>query len=132
MQKLKSLNMSGILSIIKCVLLGIITTLIGIVVFAIVLKFTDLSSGVITWINNIIKALSIFVMMSAIKKANGDKLILKSIIAGIMYALLSFIIFSIMNGSFNFGLSFVYDLLFAVIVSAIVSIILNLLSRKNI
>ncbi|MBR6778795.1 MAG: YrzE family protein [Clostridia bacterium] len=132
MQKLKSINLSGILSIIKCVLLGIVTTLVGIVLFAVVLKFADLSSGVITWINNIIKALSIFIMMSAIKKVNGENLIIKSIVAGALYAVFTFIVFSIMNGSFNFGLGFLYDLLFAVIVSMIVSIILNLLTKKTV
>ncbi len=130
MQKLKSLNWSGFLNILKCCLIGIVVTLVGIVFFAIVLKFTDLNDTVITAVNNIIKAIAIFFMIFFLKKANGEKLIVKAVFAGLIYAILSFIIFSIMNGGFAFNLSVVYDLLFAVIVSVIVAIIVNLTSKK--
>ena len=132
MQKLKSLNVSGVLAIVKSCLLGIITTLVGVVLFAVVLKFADLSMSLISWVNNIIKAVSIFIMMSILKKTSGDKLLIKAIFAGALYAVLSFIIFSILNGSFSLNLSFIYDLLFAIIVAMIVAIILNLIGRKNI
>ncbi len=130
MQKVK-FNFSGLLSIIKCVLIGIISTLIGIVIFSVVLKFADLSGTIISYVNDIIKAFSIFIMVMCIKRKDGDKLMLKAIFAGVIYAILSFVIFSILNGSFVFDLSFVYDLIFAVIVSAIVSVIINILKQRN-
>jgi len=132
MQKLKSISFSGFLSIIKSCLLGIITTLIGVVLLAIVLKFTDLSTSVVSWVNNVIKAVSIFVVVATLKKANGEKLLFKAIFAGVLYAILSFVVFSLLNGSFSLNLSFVYDLLFAVIVAVIASIILNLFTPKSI
>lgn len=132
MQKLKSLNWSGFLSIIKCCMIAIIVTLVGIVIFAVVLKFVDLSSNVIGYINDVIKAVSIFVMMFCLKKTNGDKLIIKAIFAGILYAILSYIIFSIMNGGFAFNMTIVYDLLFSVIVAIIAAVIVNLLNKKNV
>ena len=130
MQKLKSINWSGFLSILKSCLIGIVVTLIGIVFFAIVLKFTDLNSTVITAVNNIIKALAIFFMIFFLKKGGNGKLIVKALFAGIIYAVLSFLIFSIMNGGFVFNLSILYDLLFALIVSVIAAVILNLTSKK--
>ena len=131
MQKTK-INLSGLLSIIKCVLIGIISTLIGIVIFSIVLKFADLSSTIISYVNDVIKTFAIFIMVMCIKRKNGDKLLIKALLAGILYAILSFAIFSILNGQFVFNLTFVYDLLFSVIVSAIVSVILNILNSRKV
>ena len=132
MQKIKSLNFSGVLAIIKSCLLGLIITLVGIVLFAVVLKFVDVSSAVITWVNNVIKIVSIFFVMWSVKRKAGDKLLLKAIFAGALYAILTFIIFSILNGNFAFSLAFVYDLLFAIIVAMICAVVLSLLNRKSV
>lgn len=131
MQKTK-LNFSGLLSIIKCVLIGIITTLLGIVIFSIILKFADLSSMIISYVNDVIKGFSIFIMVMCLKRKAEGHLLVRALIAGVMYALLSFVVFSILNGGFVFNMSFVYDLLFAIIVSAIVSVIINILNRKSV
>lgn len=131
MQKIKSLNISKTLSIIKSCLLAIVTTLVGVVLLAVTLKFVDLSTALITWINNAIKAVSIFVMIMSIKRNNGEKLLLKSIFAGVLYALLTYVIFSILNGEFSLNVGLIYDVIFAVIVSVIAAIILNLFSRKS-
>ena len=132
MQKLKPLNFSGLLLIIRSCLLGIVATLLGVVLLAVVLKFVDFSANIITWFNNGIKTISMFVAMLSIKRKSGDKLLFKSIFAGTIYAILSFVVFSILNGDFNFNLSFIYDLMFAVIVSMIASIVLNLLGKKTV
>ena len=132
MQKIKSFKLGGFLNIIKCSLIGIIVTLIGTVIFAFVLKFADLSSTIISYINDVIKLFSIFIMVVCLKKTGGDRLFIKAIFAGMIYALLCFLIFSILNGGFVLDLSFVYNLLFAVIVSAIVSVIINIINRKNV
>lgn len=127
----KKLNFSGLFSIIKCCLLGIIFTLAGIVIFAIVLKFVDLPSNAVGYINDAIKGVSIFIMVLFLKRASQEKLLLKSACGGIIYSLLSLIIFSILNGSVNFNMTIVYDLIFAVIVAIVASVIVNLLSKKN-
>ena len=132
MQKFKSIKWSFILNILKCCLLGIVVTLIGIVIFAVVLKFVDLNSTVISYVNDIIKGVSIFIMMLCIKKLGEEKLLIKSIFAGILYAVLSFIVFSILNGGFAFNLAFIYDLLFAVIVAVLISIIFKILQTKTV
>lgn len=132
MQKLKSFNWSWLLSILKCCLIGIVATLIGTVIFAFSLKFANLSLTAISYINDLIKAFSIFIMVMCIKRANGDKLLFKALLGGAIYAVLSYIVFSILNGGFVFNLSFLYDLLFSIIVAAIVSVIINILNRRNV
>lgn len=132
MQKLKSINWSSFFSVFKCCLLGIITTLIGVVVFAVVLKFADIPSLAVSYVNDVIKGLSIFVILICIKKSNDGKLLFKAVFAGVVYALLSFVIFSLMNGKFVINLSLVYDLLFAVIVAVIASVIVNLTFKRNV
>ena len=130
MQKVKSLNSGVKGNILKSCLLAIVITLLGIVVLAFVLKFADISSKTINYINIVIKGLAIFVMIVCIKNRNPEKLLVKAIIAGMLYAVLCFVIFSILNGSFVFDLAFVYDILFSVAVAIIVTIIMNVLKRK--
>ena len=132
MEKIKSFKFSSFLNIIKCSLLAILITLIGIVVLAVILKFVDLNSTTIHCINDVIKAIAIFIMVLSVKRNSEDKLLIKSVVAGIIYAVLCFIIFSILNGSFMLNLGFIYDLLFSIIVAVIASIILNILKRKTI
>ena len=131
MQKIKSINFGGVLTLIKCALIGIVCSLLGTVIFAFVLKFANLSSTFISYINDIIKVFSIFIMVMCLKRKSGEKLLVKAVFSGIIYAVLSFVLFSILNGSFSFDLTILYDLLFALIVSAICSVIINILSRKN-
>ena len=132
MQKIKSINLNGLFKIVKCSLIGIVSTLIGIVIFAVVLKFSNLPLTFIKWVNDLIKIFSIFIMVMCIKRANGDRLMFKALFAGLIYSLLTYVIFSILNGDFVLGLSFLYDILFALIVSAIVSVIINILNQKKV
>ena len=131
MQKIKSINFSGVLALIKCALIGIVCTLLGTMIFAFVLKFANLSNTFISYVNDLIKLFSIFIMVMCLKRKSEEKLLVRSIVAGIIYAILSFILFSILNASFVFDMTVIYNLLFAIIVSMICSVIINILSRKN-
>lgn len=130
MQKTK-FNFLNILTLVKCALIGIVATLLGIVIFSVVLKFADLSNLIISYVNDVIKAFAIFIMVMCIKRKSGERLMLKALFAGILYAIFSFLIFSILNGKFALNMTFVYDLLFSVIASAIVSVIINILNSKK-
>ena len=130
MQKMK-FDFSKLGMFIKIALAGIISTLVGILIFSFILKFVDMSSTVISYINDVIKALSIFIMVLILKKLDGERLLIKSIIASLLYAILCFIVFSILNGSFAINMSLVFDLFFAIAVSVIATIIVNTLKRKT-
>ncbi len=130
MQKSK-INFSGVLSLLKYTLVGIVITLVGVLLLAVVLKFTDLNSSVVGYINNVVKAIALFVSTLLTKKHDSNKLLIKSIFLGLFYGVLSLIIFSILNGGFAFDLSILFDLLFAVAVAVICAIILNLFGKKS-
>ena len=132
MQKIKTLNFSGFLTILKCCLIGIVSTLIGTIIFAVTLKFTNLSSTFIYYINNVIKIFSIFIMIMCLKRKVEGKLLIKSVVAGFLYAVLTFIIFSLLSGELVFNSSLIYDLIFSLVVSVISTIILNVASRKSV
>ncbi len=132
MQKMKSINWSGVINLIKCCLIGIVATLIGVVIFAFVLKFANLPSTFVCYINDTIKGFGIFITILCLKRIDDGRLLLKSIFAGLIYAVLCFVIFSILNGRFNLNLAFLYDLLFAVIVAVISAVIINLLKHKTV
>ena len=131
MQKVKSIKFEGILNLLKSALIGIVITLLGTVIFAVVLKFVNLSSNLIAYINNIIKLLAIFIVVICLKKQSNEKLLLRAIIAGVVYSIFSFVIFSILNGGFVFNSSVIYDFLFLIIVSTVVTVIINILSNRN-
>lgn len=119
-------------SILKSVLIALILTLVGVVIFAVVLKFVDLPQNVVSYINDILKVISIFFMVLLIKKHSPNKVIARVIIGSVLYAILTFVIFSIIGGGFSFSVSLLYDILFVVIAGVIVTIITNLLPRKRV
>lgn len=130
MEKEKSGISREIVSILKSCLLGLVATLICTVILAIVLKFADIPSKIVSYINDIIKALSIFFVVLMLKKSTDQKLLLRAAIAGVVYGLLSFVIFSILNGGFQFNVGILFDLIFAVVVAVVASIIFKLTSKK--
>lgn len=131
MEEIKTKKGGTILSILKSCLMGLVVTLIGTVIFAIVLKFADIPSKAISYVNNVIKALSLFVVVLILKNASADKLFMRSLFAGLIYGILSFIVFAILNGGFEFNASILFDLIFAVAVAVIVAIIFKLTSKKT-
>lgn len=131
MKKIKSFYLNNFLSIVKCCLIGIVATLLGTVLFAVVLKFADLSSTIIKCVSNVIKVFAIFILVVCIRNKCGDKLLIRSLLGGLLYAILTFIIFSILNGSFVLNAGFWFDLLYCVISSMAISVIVSLLNRKS-
>lgn len=131
MEKSRIFSLKNLLSVLKCCLLAIAITLGGTVIFAVVLKFVDVSANIIAYVNDAIRILALFFMVLCLKKSNPNKLFLKATFGGLLYGVLTFLIFSALNASFNLNLGFIYDLLFAVISSMIITVILNIISRKN-
>ena len=132
MQKLKQIKFDGFLKLFKCSLVAVVATLLGTVIFAFVLKFANLSTIFISYINKFITLISIMIGVMCVKKHSENKLFIRSIVLALIYALLCFFIFSILNGKFTLDVTFVFDLLFAMISSAIFAIISNILNRKTV
>lgn len=128
-EKLK-VNPANIISIVKASLVGVVTSILLVLLFAFILKFVDLNSNVITTVDQIIKIISIFVAVFVLSKASSDRLMLKGLIVGAVYSILAFIVFSILNGGVNFSVAIFTDVVFSALVGGVIAILLNLAKRK--
>ena len=119
----KTYNKKFFLSFVKGIFTSLIVSVVGILLFAVVLKFVNLSDNVIKILNQIIKILSVFLGVRVIIKNNSHKAIIKGFCLGAVYTALSYLLFSVLSNNFSFGLSFVIDLLFAGVFGIIFGII---------
>lgn len=131
MEKKISLKNSNVLIYTRAIFLGIIVSLIGLLAFALVMKFVILSDNFISAVNQGIKAVSLFIAIKYISKFYTDKLIVRSLVIGLLYAIFAYLIFSILNGSFAFNMGTLTDILFAVITAFICGIIIKLLFNRK-
>lgn len=117
-------NKSNIFSgFIKGVLVSLLATLIGIFLFALVLRFVDLNTVVIKIVNQVIKILSVLFGVKVCLKCNKSKGLLKGAVVGVLYTVLSYLIFSLLVSSFSFGLNLVYDILFLGVAGVVCGVI---------
>lgn len=110
-------------SLIKGSLMALSITLIAICIFAFVLRFCDIKTEAIKPINQVIKIISILIgSFYGLKKSNEMGL-MTGFLIGITYTALAFVIFSILNGGFNFQRTLINDFIFGGIAGAIAGII---------
>jgi putative membrane protein (TIGR04086 family) len=109
--------------IIRGSLFAVATSLVAILIFAFIIKLTSISDNLIDPVNQAIKGISILMgCFYAFKDVSSNGLI-KGILIGIMYTILSFVIFSILNGEFSLSKVLFNDLLFSTVIGAICGII---------
>lgn len=130
-----SIKSSGIksnllISIIKGTLLAVSTTLILILLFALLIRFFDISDSLIFPINQVIKIISLFLGILSLLKNNNEKGFIKGILLGLVYFVLSFIVFSILQGAINFKIENLYDGIITMFMGGLIGIILVNLKRK--
>ena len=129
MEKTKS-NMSNFwLCIVKGTIYALCIVMVAILLFAFVVKWMALGENAINIVNQIIKIVSIFFGVWVCLKKSYDKYLYKGMIVGAMFAVLSFLLFSVLNGSFAFDLTFLWDVVFATIIGAISAIIAKILMK---
>ena len=124
-KKVRLGNSSGFLTVLKGALNALIVSLLSILLFAFIIKLTSISDGLIKPINQVI----LFVCLIAFKK-DGEKTLLKGAVIGIAYTILAFVLFSALNGKFEFSVSLVYDVLFSAAIGIICAIISNIFRKK--
>lgn len=107
---------------LKGIIIALLISMALIFAFAFSLKWFDISDAFIPMVTLIIKGLS--VLIGAIIAIKGkEKGLLKGLLFGIIYTFLAMLIFSILSGSFDIGMSFVLDVLFAGILGGLVGIV---------
>ncbi|MBR2334454.1 MAG: TIGR04086 family membrane protein [Clostridia bacterium] len=115
---------------IRGVLLSLLFSLLLVLVFALIIRWADLDEKTIIPVNYAIKFLSLFlgVMIGFKNRKNG---ILKGAIVGLIFILLTFLIFSAMNGFKDVKFNWL-DLAFSPLGGAIIGVIrVNLPERRK-
>ena len=114
-------NSSSLKTIIKGALLAFVISLV-LVLFALIVKLTNIGTGTIAIVNQIIKIVSVFLgVLFAVKER--PRWFINGLFGGVLYAILSFLVFSLIISSFNWA-GFGIDLG----ISAVVGIIAALLA----
>ena len=129
-EKLKKINLTLVASILKASLIGVIVSILMVLAFAFALKFVDLNSATISLIDQIIKIVSVVAAVGVLSKSNSQSLLVKGIAVGAVYSLLTFVVFSVLNGGLNFGVATLTDMVFSAMVGGATAMLLNILRKK--
>lgn len=125
MNSIKSVSKKNLfVDIIKGALISLSATLIMILLFAVLIRFFNIPDGWIFPINQVIKVASIVLGLIAMLKANREQGFLKGVFLGAFYFVLSFFIFSILQGNFSISIKNLYDFLLTTLMGGLVGIIL--------
>lgn len=121
---------SFLLAIIKGSLIALCISLVGILIFAFILKFASISDKAIRPINQIIKGVSVLIgVFVAMRKVDKMGLV-GGLLIGLVYTILAFVVFSTLDGHFVLNLTLLNDLLFGGIMGAICGIIAVNVKRR--
>jgi len=118
------------LEIIKAVILAIIISLAGILLLAFLIRALNIANHMLPIINQVIKGIAIFMscLFALRLPKNGW---MRGIVVGLVYVLLAFVIFSLLNGAtFQMGLNILNDIAIGA-VSGLVSGVAASLIRKR-
>ena len=92
------------------ILFSVIISLLAVIVFAIIVKYVNLSTKAVEIVNIFLKIFSIFFgTLIAIK--SGKKGLFKGCVIGLFFSLASYLIFSLINGSFVLNPLTAFDIL---------------------
>ena len=111
----------GLACVIKGVLTAVITALIGVLIFACVVKITLMQSNSVKIVNQIIKIVSVF--LGCMVAVRAEKGLLKGCLIGAISNVIIYAIFALISKTQLFGLSFFIDLIFMLIIGGISGVI---------
>ena len=112
----------------KSVCIAALVTLAAVLVFALLVKLFSIGSGAITAVNQVIKAVAIFVgCMVCVKPGRG---LLKGLVSGVAVIILTYFLFAILAGEITFGWTNVLDLVFGALVGAVSGFVAGFVKNK--
>ena len=125
----KKLNSSSVIQVMKGTIYSVCLSLVLILIFALFIRFVNISENMILPINQVIKIVSILTgCLICLKRTN--KGFIKGFLIGIFYAILAYITFSFLSGTISFGLTSFTDILFCGIIGGLSGIIAVNISKK--
>lgn len=114
---------SFIVLTLKGAMVALFVSLIGILIFAFAMKYFPVADTLIKPINQVIKGVSVLIgCFVALKKAKQLGLI-SGIMIGLLYTIIAFLVFSLLDGNFEFSRIVVNDLFFGGIIGAVCGMI---------
>lgn len=116
--------------LIKGTLIALCVSLTMILIFAFLLKFTNIPDSAITPINQVIKGASIFLGVFLGLRKIKELGLVTGLLIGLVYTILAFIVFSILSGGFTFNLTLLTDMIFGAVIGAICGIICVNIKKK--
>ena len=108
-------------SVIRATLLALIISLVGILVFAVLVKWTAPTETLIKTVNQFIKVLAVFIGCFFMVKGNGG--LIKGALAGATSTLLIYAVFALMSGAPLFSAEMLIDVLLTAVVGGISGIV---------
>lgn len=122
---------SFFLGLIKGTLISLSICLVLILIFAFLLRFINISDNVIKPINQVIKVISILIGCFFALKKNKQMGLITGLGIGILFTIVAFLVFSILDGNFEFSKTLVNDIIFGGVIGAICGIICVSIGRSN-
>ncbi|MCL2621499.1 MAG: TIGR04086 family membrane protein [Firmicutes bacterium] len=110
-------------ALIKGTLFAAVITLVLVLIFAVVIKFTDINDSFIKPVNQIIKVFSIFIGVRVLFSKCQSNGFAYGAILGALYTILIFTLISFFTGFENFSQNLITDLVFGSIIGAICGVI---------
>lgn len=119
------------LDVFRSALMAIILSILLVMLFAVIAKFTDASENVIAPVNIAIKILSV-AAACLIGIRHDSKGLVKGLVIGLIYAGLTYLIFAGISGDFSGSSMTVYDALACVAAGILSGILAVNVKRKKI
>ena len=116
-------NIKGgfLIEIIKATIASVIIALSSILLFALILRVSNLSNGAIKTVNQFIKAVSIFVgAITAIKRGKG---LIKGAVLGVSFVIIIYLLLGLICGNLTFSPIFLLEILFGLIIGILSGIV---------
>ena len=117
--------------ILKGTLYGVVASLALVLVFALVVNLASLSGGTVRIVAQIIKVVSIFYGVMITLKGIEKRGWLFGGVVGILHTILTFFIFSILDGNFDITAGIFTQMLFAIAIGAGSAVLLNMGKNRH-
>ena len=108
------LNKKDFFEIFKGVIFSLIISVLTVIVFAIIVKFANLSSKMVEIVNIALKIISILAG-TLLAVGSGRQGLFKGGIIGLLFVLVSYLVFSLINGSFSVNPLTAFDVIFCLV-----------------
>ena len=109
--------------ILNGTVVSVCSTLILILLFALIIRFTNIGDSWIFPINQIIKIASLFIGTLVALKGMREKGLIKGLLIGFAYYILNIITFSILQGGFALTVSNIFDFILTTMMGGLIGLI---------